>query len=176
MKLFRTLCIIAIILVCVGCAFAAEEGESGRTLAAELMYEAELDDDVRTQMTIYQRVVNECGDTLEAQKALWNISQLYLDGFDCPMTAEAITALEQFLVRFPKSEWTQHVELSLAELYKSAKNWVKEAQMLEKCLTNMDMPISVWNSLAERCVEIYRAQGDNDKVKKLKTKMKTRAE
>ncbi|GHV33705.1 hypothetical protein FACS1894187_02720 [Synergistales bacterium] len=68
--------------------------------------------------SLYMRIIEECPDTPEAEEAYWELSDLYLDGFDEPKEKEAKAILERFLKKYDAGElsaspWVMHVKSRL---------------------------------------------------------------
>ncbi|GHS97060.1 hypothetical protein AGMMS50276_16480 [Synergistales bacterium] len=71
------------------------------------------DDVAKEKEALYLRIINECPDTSEAEEAYWELSNLYLDGFDEPKEKEAVAVLERFLKELSDSPWALHVNSRL---------------------------------------------------------------
>ncbi|MDR2529238.1 MAG: hypothetical protein LBD04_09525 [Synergistaceae bacterium] len=92
--------------------------EQQEAMAAEYLFRlARMSgDEPEERERLYLGLTEDCPGTEAAQEAHWALSNLYLDGFDDPKEDKAREILEQFLKRYPSSQWVDHVESRLAWL------------------------------------------------------------
>ena len=66
---------------------------------------------------ILKRIIENSPDTEEAQAAYWDLAELYLSGFSEERKTDAENILNEFLERYPDSEWALNFRLKLLDLY-----------------------------------------------------------
>ena len=120
-------------------------------LAKHIFFEIRHVESPAEKALLYRKITDECSGIVNAQEALWRLSELYLNDFDEPNVKEAIGCLEEFTKLYPDSEWRSHVEFSLLGLYENEKAWAKVVKLCEKILKeDSNMPRNLKEELIRR--------------------------
>ena len=115
-KFFPCVIIFLLIILC-GSAFSYNEELEREALALRVeLNRLGNDGDPFEREAILRKIIKECRGTEEAERAYWDLADLYLDAFPDERRPEAIGTLELFLKDYPKSNWAPAVRSRLEEI------------------------------------------------------------
>ena len=93
---------------------------------------------------ILRKIIDRCKGTEEAENAYWDLSDLYLDGFQVEMRKEAREILELCLKNYPNSKIASMVKCKLVDLYE--ENDKRRSQLINEIKNDKNIPAALKSS------------------------------
>ena len=93
--------------------------------------------DLETIEKLYQEVMDKCPLTERAQIAYWQLSNLYLQGYEQPQWEKTVDLLERFLEKYPDSPGVPPVTQRLIQAYEESGSWCNAAALYGKTVPEL---------------------------------------
>ena len=88
--------------------------------------------DFKTFISLYERVIKECPDTEKAQISLWRLSNLYQFGMDKPDNKKVVELMGYLISRYPDSPLLPNAKQRLLRTYEDIGEMKKALELYEE--------------------------------------------